>query len=111
MIDRWGKTICVGWPAHHIIWLDAALSLAGEQRTSAFLDIAELTGRSFCAVRNKAYAVLQNKLDTLIAERAAVHKSTHAAMVARRDAQRLAKAMPPSSITAPSKARLMGARA
>jgi hypothetical protein len=45
MIDRWGNPVCVGWPAHHLIWCGAAVS------DDDLRDIAHLTGRSLEAVR------------------------------------------------------------
>ncbi len=46
MIDRWGNSVRVGWAAHEILWLEAAMSLPVLDRPAAYKDISELTGRS-----------------------------------------------------------------
>lgn len=55
MINRWGKSITVGWPEHHILWIEAAMTLPTRmERLSAYEDICDLTGRSLKAVMCKA---------------------------------------------------------
>ena len=56
MIDRFNNSIVVGWPAHHVLYLEAAMSLPTvAERTAAYRDIADLIGRSFQSVANKVY--------------------------------------------------------
>lgn len=62
MLDRLGLPIAVGWPPHHIIYLQAALALPRSEHTAAFQDIADLTGRSLNAVQSKAYALQRQRL-------------------------------------------------
>ena len=50
MIDRFGAPIIVGWPAHHILWLRAAMTLEAHKRRSAYQDITDMTGRSYACV-------------------------------------------------------------
>lgn len=50
MIDRFGNFVQVGWPAHHILWIRAAMSLEAHEMREAFHDIASLTGRSYACV-------------------------------------------------------------
>ena len=61
MKDRFGNPINVGWPEHHILWLEAAMSLPARDRAEAFQDIADLTGRSFAAVYQKHCAILRER--------------------------------------------------
>lgn len=58
MIDRFGKPVLVGWPAHHILWIEAAMTLPRTQRMEAFTDIAEMTGRSYACVHWKYREIL-----------------------------------------------------
>lgn len=54
MKDRYGNRIMVAWAPHHILWIEAALTLPTQEKLAAFQDIAEMTGRSFVAVRQRA---------------------------------------------------------
>lgn len=54
MKDRWGRTIIVGWPEHHLLWLAAAWSLPNEDRKQALQEISDLTGRTYAAVYFRA---------------------------------------------------------
>lgn len=67
MIDRFGNPIIIGWPAHHVIYLEAALSLPRSERAQAFQDIAELTGRALQLVRDKAYKIERERMRKLVA--------------------------------------------
>lgn len=44
----------IGWWPHEIVWLEAAMTLKGDFKFCALLDIAEMTGRSYGAVLTKA---------------------------------------------------------
>jgi len=50
MVDRFGQPILIGWPAHHILWVQAAMMLDIPERQAAFRDIAQMTGRSYKSV-------------------------------------------------------------
>ena len=50
VVDRYGSPIRVGWPAHHLVWLRAAMTLDGQERRDAYQDLAELTGRSWRSI-------------------------------------------------------------
>lgn len=54
MIDRFGKTIIIGWSEHEVLWLEAALSLPAHQQIPAFRDLSSMTGRSVAAIQHKA---------------------------------------------------------
>lgn len=62
MLDRFGNPVRVAWPHHHILWIDAALTLPRNEHTAAFEDIADLTGRSLVAIQSKAYAIQRARL-------------------------------------------------
>lgn len=82
MIDRFGRKIQVGWSDHEELWVEAALTLKGDDRIAALWDIAELTGRGIHNVRAKAQAIAsQRRLE--LATRAMV---TRAIMVPAHDA-------------------------
>ena len=68
MIDRFGNVIFVGWAAHEILWLKAALELPYRDRMPAFEDIAGMTGRPVSAIRAKAYALHSRAMATWAAE-------------------------------------------
>jgi len=50
VVDRFGNPVRIGWSAHHILWIRAAMSLEKAERHQAYRDIAELTGRSYRSV-------------------------------------------------------------
>lgn len=54
MIDRFGKPIRVGWAPHELLYIEAALTFRASERSSAYQDIADMTGRSLIAIRAKA---------------------------------------------------------
>jgi hypothetical protein len=70
MKDRYGDPIRVGWSDHHIVWLEAAMTLSGEERDYAIQDIGELTGRSPEAVRAKMRAINWKRRQALMGHRA-----------------------------------------
>ncbi len=53
-VDRWGKPIIVGWTPTEMEWMNAVLTLPERERYAAYQDIAELSGRSYANVRDKA---------------------------------------------------------
>lgn len=57
MIDRFGKKIVVGFAAHEILWIEAALTLPEHERLSAFQDIAGMTGRDLTTIIRKSIFV------------------------------------------------------
>jgi hypothetical protein len=113
VIDRFGKTICVGWSAHEILWIEAAMSLGTRgERMQAFLDIASLTGRSYRNVRDKAHHLGQKK-PTRDSGWSTASANSNRVMVPSRGWFRQVRkpVLLPSDIPAPSRARLMGGRA
>lgn len=54
MIDHFGKPVRVGYASHELIWIRAAMRLPRDERTEAYQDIAQLTGRTEFAIREKA---------------------------------------------------------
>jgi hypothetical protein len=56
-VDRWGRPIRLGWPRHHLVWIEAALTLPKMERLRAYEDISSLTGRSLTAVLQRAAVV------------------------------------------------------
>lgn len=60
MIDRFGRSIYVGWAAHEIIWLQSAMTLPHGERQNAYRDIASMSGRSFIAVKAQAASMRLN---------------------------------------------------
>jgi len=99
MIDRFGHRVNIGWAEHEDLWLAAANTLDRHARNDALRDIASLTGRSFYAVADRARRMR---------ERARIQ----AEAAAQRHVMRLPSewSLAPSSITAPSRERLMAGR-
>lgn len=71
MLDRFGKSIFVGFAEHEILWIKAAMSFKprSRARVDAFREISELTGRSVDSIRQKAHMIEGARLDALAAER------------------------------------------
>lgn len=55
MIDRRGYRVAVGYSAHEILWLRAAISTG--RRRADLQDISELTGRSVECLRQMSYKI------------------------------------------------------
>ena len=53
-MDRFKNPVRVDWPRHHLVWIDAALTLRGDEHKEALNDIAAMTCRSYAAVYCKA---------------------------------------------------------
>lgn len=102
MIDCRGKPVLVAYPEHHLIWIEAANSLSPFDRSRAFYDIAELTGRSVGAIRKKANEMRAEKIHADWLRNASL-------MTAKPFLGRIPK-MVASDLKAPSLARLMGSR-
>lgn len=96
MIDRFGNKIDVAWPTHHILWVEAAMSLSQTARVQAFQDIADLTGRSYIAVYEKHRYIKRKRAEAEDRE--------------RRPAQQTRPPAAPavSAISIPTQAQLMG---
>ena len=62
MLDRFGDPIRVGWAEYELLYLQAAMTLTRTERLEAFFDIAAMTGRTFIAVRQRAYALQAARL-------------------------------------------------
>lgn len=108
MIDHMGREIAVGWSDHHIVWIEAAMTLPKNKRTEAFQDIADMTGRSLNAVRCKAYWIEEQRQEDRLRLAAA---RTRRVLVADPGRGPNRPKLPPSQLEPISKARLMGARA
>jgi hypothetical protein len=106
MLDRWGKSIQVGWAEHEMLWIEAALMLPPEKQTDAFLDIGELTCRGARAVRDKAMDILERR--RFAEARAAADR---AALKALARSRYIPPVLMPSALRKPSLAQLMGRRA
>lgn len=61
MKDRFGHPVSVGWPAHHILWIEAAMTLPRRERLAAFDDIGEMTGRGSASVYYKWKLILRER--------------------------------------------------
>ena len=100
MKDRFGRTIYMGWAEHELLWIEAALTLSRNDRTAAFNDVAEMTGRTMRAIRFQAQRI--RKRD-----------EKHAAAVAVKKQRVQTPAhwmLGPSQLRQPTKAQLMGCR-
>lgn len=97
MIDHWGNSIRVGWAAHELVWVEAALSLPTQDRREAYKDIASMSGRSYDAIRRMAVQL-----------RAAQRRALEA--MQRPVRVRLPATLPPTTIKPPTLAQLMGRR-
>lgn len=76
MIDRFGKQIRVGWSDAETLWLVAAMGLPLGERSAAYLDISEMTGRSFAAItwmagRHRYIARERGRQERLAADKSA----------------------------------------
>lgn len=99
MIDQFGNKIRIGWAAHETLWVEAAMTLPRSERKAAFYDIAEMTGRSFCAIQSRAEKLAADERDRKIRE-----------MIAER-ARFTASVIPSSGIRPLTRAQLMRGRA
>lgn len=61
MLDRFGHRVSVGWPAHHILWIEAAMTLPHAERIDAFNEIGEMTGRGYAAVYHQSTEILRRR--------------------------------------------------
>ena len=100
MIDRFGAPIYVGWPEYQRLWILAALTLPRKERLAAFQDISDLTGRTLCAVQDRAYNLQAARLRA---------SEPRMVMVVARSIPCPQRA--PGSIRGPSLAQLMSGRA
>ena len=99
MIDRFGHRVNIGWALHEDLWIEAANTLDRHERNDALRDIAELTGRGFYAVADRARRMRE--------------RDRRQAMAASRpQVMRLPKewSLPPSMLSPPTRERLMAGR-
>jgi len=73
-LDRNGGYVQIGYSEVECEWIAAANTLSGSERVSAFQDIADMAGRTYPQVRNKANEM--RKADKIALEKAA---KTHSA--------------------------------
>jgi hypothetical protein len=98
MIDCFGHKINVGWAEHEDLWLEAANTLDRHERRAALKDIAEVTGRSYVRVSDRANRMREREKRRLIAsQRRVMRLPAH-------------WSLGPSAIAAPSRERLMAGR-
>ena len=97
MLDRWGNHIRVYWAEYEILWVRAAMTLPCAERQEAYRDIADMTGRTLAQVRGYANSV-RNREEVA---RAKQEEERRAAI----------PVLPPSIISKPTMAQLMGGRA
>jgi len=98
--DRWGKPVKLDWPAHHELWVLAAIELPVPERIHAFDDIAAMTGRSYASIQWKATELRKMRYAADAAARAAAHDAVTA--LARKPSP--APLFPPSTINTSAKA-------
>src|ERR1700744_1774069 len=103
MIDRFGRIILIGYSEIELIWLEAANTLSPYERSQAFYDISQMTGRRISAIRVKANEMRQEALD----ER--WKASARAVMTAKPFRGRIPSDAP-STLKQPSKAALMAGK-
>lgn len=59
MIDRFGKTINVGWADHELLWLHAAIELPlASERSAAYRDLVFYTTRTYAEIYSKGERLL-----------------------------------------------------
>lgn len=107
MIDRHGNTILVGWSAHEILWVEAAMTLLPASKIAAFQDIADMTGRSYTAIVRKASDLVSAKREAAIEARLATRR-----VMVPTASQHTPGRIPlvPSKLRQPSKSQLMGGK-
>lgn len=103
MLDRFGNKVSIGYSEIELIWIEAANSLRGYERSCALYDISEMTGRSVSNIREKANLMRAEKTQQDWLRNAP-------AMASRADRGRPG-GMPPSDLARPSLGRLMGSKA
>jgi hypothetical protein len=103
MIAHDGRKICVGWSDYELLWLRAAITNGSRRRD--FMDISDLSGRSYEAVRDKASSLLREALAEEESKRKAAAIVTFAARKAARNKSRIADDA--SAIKWPTPAQLM----
>lgn len=103
-LDRWGNPIRIAFSAKECLWILAALEIPRAERNSAFMDIAEMTGRDFVSIRAKAYSLHAEYLATWTAPRREI-------MVPDRDQRIGCPYLPPSELKPVSEAQKRAGRA
>ncbi len=104
MLDRFGRTICVGWHPHEDLWVRAAMTLSPAEKRAAYADISAMTGRTYdgivkratslrkydLAVKSREMLAKVPAIDARIAADCQRHKAEHEAMLARKKAAMMA---------------------
>lgn len=106
-VDRFGNPIRVGFSPTEDEWLKAANTLHGSARFAAFRDIAEMSGRTFAQIRDKANHMRRpdNKLKGEILAKTYEWRLGATQLVAHGR-----PGLRPSELQQPTKAALMGSR-
>lgn len=109
------KRVDIAWPEHHIVWVEAAMTLPRSERTAAYKDIAAMTGRTLSAVRCKAYWLEEQRHEQALRARTMIKFSEGVArqpfvVAGTLGTLRRKLENSPSEIKPLSKARLMGCR-
>lgn len=105
MLDRNGKLVRLGWAAHEMLWLRAAITLPLGPRITAYHDICEMTGRSFRAVQDRA-----NKLRSKQRNDAATIEAARPKFILVPGCKPRGGNSAPPGYFHPSRERLMGCR-
>ena len=70
-IDRWGRYVQIGYSETECEWIRAANTLQGSERVSAFQDIADMSGRTYVQIREKA--AVMRRLDNELKAKVLAH--------------------------------------
>ena len=101
-VDRFGQRVDIAYAAHEILWIEAANTLDPHERACCFGQIASLTGRSIANIRDKANSLRKEAIQK--AYEANREAPTRRVMVSASPTTH------PSTITGPTKARLMAGK-
>lgn len=102
MLDRFGNKVSIGYSEIELIWIEAANTLRGYERSCALYDISEMTGRSVSNIREKANLMRAEKThQDWLRSRPAMTASAGPGYGPR---------LAPSELKRPSLARLMGCK-
>lgn len=61
MLDRHGQPIRIGFQAHELEYITAAMTLPLRERESAYDQISDLTGRAVSSIKNRARKLITEK--------------------------------------------------
>lgn len=121
MLDRWGKSLIVGWPEHHLLWLHAAAKLRGQELCCALDDIASMTGRKYAECERKMRVMVADEkrqarefLETAIRKNwqsDSLSDGSRRAFISTPTRARKIATLPPSALAAITRAQMTGGTA